>query len=285
MKIDQMHYNFKLQFQRVDSLDKIDFESYQIDEYLYKAIWLFLKERYGFDERIKKGFETDQSRITQLSSLHIKSPELQEPVIPINLGDGRYEVRLNSLGSNINGQYFRYLFFTSGWVKAKKSNCYKNIDIVPQRIDESKNTYTDSSWLWRRVTVNFGKSTYQHPHILPLSNEQDPDTTMDLEVDNRFNVDQLTSLYLDTNNRIGDEEFTIEQVFISYIKYPNRVFFGGYDHIDGMSNSTTDPIHCDIDEAYHDEIVRKAVYLAKVDLEDVTGVQIDGKVIIEDTIK
>ena len=110
MRIDQMHYNFELELDRVASNDRPDFMPWEIDEYLNKGISTFVKTRYSVSNKLKVGFETNQKRIDELSSLHIKSPELQPPIVPIDLGNGRYEVRLNNLGDNINGQYFRYLF-------------------------------------------------------------------------------------------------------------------------------------------------------------------------------
>ena len=47
MLIDQLHYNVKLEAERVDSQDKIDLEPVEIDAYLNKAIWVYLKERYS----------------------------------------------------------------------------------------------------------------------------------------------------------------------------------------------------------------------------------------------
>ena len=89
--------------------------------------------------------------------------------------------------------------------------------------------------------------------------------------------EEKSALYLYT-----EEGSTINKVYIDYIKYPNRVFFGGYDHIDGQSSSTDPKINCDIDAGFHDEIVRQAVLFAIEDLGDVQGTQIKNKQIILD---
>ena len=73
-----------------------------------------------------------------------------------------------------------------------------------------------------------------------------------------------SSLYLD-----GDTD----KVFISYLKQPNRVFVGGYNHIDGDSISTDAPINCDIDPAFHTEIITIAAKILKTDLEKYNLVQ------------
>jgi len=276
MRIDEMHHCFRLELDRVDSSCSPDLEPWEIDSYLNKAIMKFLKDRYGIDiQNPRKGFETDQSRISQLSSLHIKAPSVQGAIFPVNEVEGIYEVRLNDLGKDVGGQYFRYMFFTDGYVKATKGNCTKCIPIDVKRVDKKSTEYNDSSWLWRRIVVNFGRSSYQHPHVDNTVN--DPDTTADLEPGNRYNNDESNSIYLDTRDKYCEPQFEIDEVFLSYIKYPNRVFIGGYDHIDGMSTNIDGPIHCDIDDAFHEEIVSIAVRMAEEDIQDVTGVKIHNQ--------
>lgn len=284
MKIQEMHYNFKLEANYVDSFDRIDFEPYEIDQYLNKAIWLLLKDRYRFDVKIKKGFETDQSRIDELKTLHVKSPELQPPITPIDLSNGLYEIRLNQLGNNINGQYFRYLFYTKGRIKAEKDGCFKYINIHIFPSDDNHTVFTDASWKWRRVNGNFGRSTYTHPHLDINSNNDSVDTTANLITNNQFHNDELSSLFLNVNDVNNIPQFKIVNVEISYVKYPNRVFFGGYNHIDGLSNASSPPIHCDLDEGFHDEIIRKAVQLAREDLLDQLGIQVSNLKTLADKV-
>jgi len=289
MRIEQMHYQFKLGLDRVASNDRPDFMPWEVDEYLNKGAFLFLKERYSIHNETKSGFETNQKRISELTSLHIKSPEVQPAVVPINLGNGLYEVRLNELGNNISGQYFRYLFLTKGIIKISKDNCTKIVRHTSWQSDDVKNTYNEPSWDWCRVHANFGKSSFVTlPVVSPIVGDS-MDVTADLMdneslVTERYNNDQLPSLFLDTTDRFGTSQFNVDEVCLSYIKYPNRVFVGGYDHIDKHSTSATDPIHCDIDEGFHDEIVRLAVKLATGHIQDQIGVQISTQLTKEDRI-
>jgi hypothetical protein len=269
MLIDQMQYNFLLQKQRTDSEDRRDYEPYEIDEYLNAAIFLFCKKRFAFDPN-KRGFETDSLRLSQLSNLHIKSPQVQPGIAPVELQPGLYELNLNRLGENLRNQYFRYMFLTEAYVDAHEDACNKCINLKHSPSVQEIDTYSESSWLWRRVNYSFGKSTYQQEHLSDLNMEivLSPDTTMDL-VNNftrKFTNDELSSLYIDTRDRDKIPQFTISKVYVSYIKYPNRVFSGGYDHVDGLSTSLTEPIHCDIDEIFHDDIVRIAVRLSEKDI-------------------
>lgn len=279
-----MHYQFKLSADFVDSFDRVYLETYEIDNYLNRAILLFFKDMYKFDDRIKKGFETDQARIDKLKTLHVKSPELQPAIIPINLGNGLYEVRLKDLGNGLNGQFFRYFHMTKAKVKAVKNNCFKKMTVDIVQIDDDQTKYSDASWLWRRVLGNFGRSTFVHPHLDINNTDDTVYTTADLLPANQFNNDQLSSLYLNTNNILGDQQFEVINIEISYLKYPNRVFFGGYTHTDGLSNNQSPPIHCDLDEGFHDEIIRKAVQIAKEDLQDQLGIQITNTQTLQDKV-
>lgn len=244
MLIDEMHYRFDLEVDRVASQDRPDILPPEKDDYLNRAISIFIKDRYGFDNPKKEGFETSQERISNLMNLHIKSPELQPGLVPINLGNGLYEIRLSSLN-------YRYLFLTSAKVMLKKGECVKTIDHTMWQIDDRKTVFSDASFEWSRVLANFGKSTAV-----------------------ATNNNQIPSLYFDTRDKGGVQQFNIENVYISYIKYPNRVCIGGYKHIDDKTPAATTPTtHCDIDDVFHDEIVRIASSLAFKDIQDQFGYQ------------
>jgi hypothetical protein len=283
-----MHYGFLIELDRVAANDRPDMMPWEIDDYLNRAILKFIKTRYSFNDQTKRGFETDQSRIDSLGSLHIKSPELQPAVTPLIVGSGLYEMPLNTLGNNISGQYFRYMFLTKLRVLITKDNCLKTIDATPWQIDDSKTLYTQPSWKWGRVHSNFGKSSFV---TTPNSNAGTLDS-MDYTANivtgtppnQRNNNDELKSVYLDTNNKLGKQEFEIVELYPSYIKRPNRVFIGGYNHIDGHSTNSSPAIHCDLDSAFHDEIVTLAVSLAAQDIQDQLGIQVNEKKVTTDFI-
>ena len=263
-----MHYQFKLLWDRVDSNDRPDLMPWELDEFLNIAILNFLYSRYSINNPVKLGFETNQNRIDQLAALHIKSPELQPGLVPLNLGNGRYEIALDDLGDNINGQYFRYLFLTKGIIKIKKDNCIKSITLDLVQSDDSKTKYTEPSWKWNRIMGNFGKSTYPTTPIVSDIVGDKMDFTMNLidaynTVNEVYNNNRVKSLFLDTTDKKGNSQYEVVEACLSYIKYPNRVFIGGYDHVDKHSSQNTEPIHCDLDEAFHGDIVKLAVELAK----------------------
>lgn len=256
MLIDEMHFRFNLGLDRVASQDRPDMYPNEIDNYLNRAILEFIKDRYGFStvsSRTKGGgsttrnfggFETNQERISNLMTLHIKSPNVQPAVSPVNNVDGIYEVRLSSL---LN----RYLFLTSAKVKISKDGCSKTVDHKNWQIDDMKNTFNEPNFDWGRVHVNFGLSSAASTN----------------------NAD-LPSMYFDTTDYFGDQQFTVDEVHINYIKTPARVCLGTYKHIDDQSPDPTTAItNCDIDDSFHDEIVNIAIQMAFKDIQDSFGYQ------------
>jgi len=254
MLIDEFHYEFDLRLDRVASQDRPDFYDNEKDSYLNRAIKKFTKDRYGTDNPKKFGFETNQERISNLMSLHIKYP-VQPAIIPVNQGNGIYEIRLRDTE-------YPYLFLTSAKVLIEKDNCTKTIDHKNWQIDDRKNTFNEPNYDWGRVHVNFGRST--------LSSTVNED---------------LYSMYFDTTDYKGVQQFTIESVQLSYIKIPNRVCLGTYIHID--DKVTTPPAftavtECDLPSDFHDEIVNIAVMLAYKDIQDQFGYQSSQIVVNED---
>lgn len=238
MLISQLHYEFKLEANKIDSNDRPDLLPAEIDAYLNKAIWLFVKSRYGSTQPLR-GFETDQLRISNLASLHVKSPELQPVITPSSLNNGIYEVKLTTPTLSYN-----YLALTRARVNMGKDGCTSSNELIKvvETDDRSDIRFIKPSYTWKRINARFGKSS-------DGSNNQ--------------------SLYLDTGN-----DFTISGVYVDYLKYPNTVFLGGYDRTSiGLGSSTT-ATECDIDSAFHPEIVSLAVQELTKDLRDPQAYQI-----------
>ena len=240
MNINQMHHEFELEANKIASLANMNFIPVEKDAYINKGIWFFLKDRYGIDLNTGKGFETNQDRISQLSNLHIKSPELQTPLNPTLISNGIYKVELKDLD-------FEYLFLTKATADIKKATCFKyNVRIKLKQTDDTNTIFSNPDFKWNIVNAQFGKTNSG----TTINNEK-------------------SALYVYT-----EPGTTVENVYIDYIKYPNRVFFGGYNHIDGQSTSTDPKINCDIDSAFHDEIIRIAVDFAREDVGDIQTSQL-----------
>ena len=290
MLIDQMHDEFDLLYDKGDSNDRPNFQPWEKDHFLNQAIDKFVKTRYNFDKNVPQGrtgqeigFESNQFRIDELASLHIKSPELQPEITPVNTVDGVYEFSLNSLGDDIDGQYFRYMFATKIVVKITDGKCVKYVDAYNFQIDDRKTSFNASSWKWNRATCNFGKSSRIVASILN-TNAISPDYSINLSTGTGSTLtsrnDELKSVYIDSNDRCRKEQFEVLACRISYIKRPNRVCLGNYTNIDQHASNV--PIHCDVDDAFHREIVNIAVSLVTQSIQDQIAAQLADKNVKED---
>jgi hypothetical protein len=237
MLIDEMHFEFKKELNRIDSNDFPDFNPAEVDSYLNAGINSWQIKKYG--EGKKEGFETNQEKIAELSNLHILSPNEQPALTPTSIGNNRYEIKLEE-GTIL----YEYYVITKVDVDITEGSCSKtNIRTRFVQTDDVLNFYTKPSFKWKRVPIEYGKSS---------------DGT-----DN-------TSLYF-----LTDGVFSIDDAYISYLKKPARVCLGNYKHIDDTSSSTTTTqTNCDIDSDFHHEIVRQAVLLAQVDMRDAQGVKL-----------
>lgn len=225
MTIKELTYDLKIKLDKVDSLQHENFIPAETDWMLNEAINIIVKQRFGINNSKRVGFEGNEKRIQDLKTLHVKCPSTIQPAIPtIVVQDGRYEIRLSSLT-------FPFLFLTRATAKAAKTGCgTRVIDLKETENDDFNDVIVDPFWKpsfeWKEAPVNFGRS----------------DTL----------TDDLGSLYIYTN---GD--FTISEVYIEYIKVPNKVCSGGYPDIN--TGITTSVVECDLPAQLHSEIVDIAV--------------------------
>jgi hypothetical protein len=242
MTIKEMHYELEQEINKISSEDRPDILPAQKDSYIQRAIQIWLKSRYGVHK--ERGFETDQERVSNLSKLHIKSPELQTVIVPTSPATGIYEVELTTTTNLLH----EYLFLTRVRAEIKSGSCTKTTDnLKPIQTDDNFNSYTKPSLKWSRVPVRFGRSSQT--------------ATAD-------------SLYFETNS-----QFSVEKVWVDYIKKPSVVYSDGYTHINGQLTSSgtqfgNNTVDCDIDEAFHHEIISLAAQEIRSDLTDVKGTQL-----------
>lgn len=252
MLINELHFEFNLRLDRVASQDRPDLYDNEIDAYLNRGIKEITKNLYDSLNANKRGFETDQERINRLMSLHIKYP-VQPALTPTYLGEGLYEVQLDSLT-------YQLLFLTGGKIIIEKDGCTKQADIKQWQIDDRKNTFNEPNFDWNRVHANFGRSTNS--------------------TDDGSNNNDLSSIQFDTTDEFGEQQFTINSVRLSYLKVPNRVCLGTYKHIDDTSASALTPVtNCDLPNGFFDEILEQAVFFAHKDIQDQFGYQSSAQIV------
>ncbi len=199
MTITEAHYQFKLNMDRIDSLSTEDFNRVEIDWLLNEAALVFLKRRTSTSNKKLKGFEADQKRIDDLSSLVIKYP-LQPGIIP-TLNNGVYELNL----SDLTYSYFQLIALSADVLISP--GCTKKLQLKLIQHDDYIQALKDpfNSPSQEFIPYNFGRSS------------------------NGIS----SSLY------IYPGVYSINIIYPEYIKLPRKVSFGNYVYIDGNTYPPT----------------------------------------------
>lgn len=194
MTITEAHYQFKLNMDRIDSLSTEDFNLAEIDWLLNEAALVFLKRRTSVSNKKQKGFEADQKRIDDLSTLVIKYP-LQPGIIP-TLVSGVYEMKL----ADLSFKYFQLVAISADVTVS--ANCIKKLQLKFIQHDDYIQALKDpfNSPSQEFLPYNFGRSS----------------------------DGVSTSVY------IYPGQLSVNTVYPEYIKYPQKVSFGNYTYIDGV---------------------------------------------------
>lgn len=236
MNSAEMQYAFKLGMDRVDTLSSTDFNAAEIDWLLNEAQLIFINNRIDPTTKKRRGFEGDQKRIDDLSTIVIKNP-LQPMITPSLLDTGVYEVDLNDLA-------FPYLHLISAYATVNLGdNCFKSVPLKFIQHDDYRESLRDpfNSPSLDFIPYNFGRSS---------SNSKFP------------------SVYIYTGNLPSTYLFG---VYLEYIKRPNKIFLGNYAYIDGITYPPTD---CELPEAIHNEIVDLACLIAANAIESPEYIQL-----------
>jgi len=235
MTIVEQHYDFKLKIDKVDSQSREDFNVAEIDWLINEARNVAVKRRH------RLGFELNQKRVDDLSTIHIKHP-LQPDLALTDLGDGVYELPLASLA-------FDYLFFTRGEVEVIDANCDPNPRIGLRAIQNDDLDFTlddpfnEASKL-NLIPYNFGRSS----------------------------AGTGRSMYIYAGT------LTLGIARLEYLKVPQKTYFGGYTYIDGSTPAQT---NSELPEHMHSEVVDIAVQIAAGIIEHPTYVQLKSQKVFE----
>lgn len=251
MVIQEMHFDFDIKLDKVDSLQKRTFNTAQKDWLLNEAQWVWLKNNYGKTQINPIAFEMTESKMQDLKNLHIKSPIPQPGITPTLVSTSLYETPLNLLT-------YEMLFVTRMRAKITKGNCTKEVSV--------SNTQTDD--LDEALQDPFHRPNFTTGDVLSTYGRSSTNTSTLL------NPEGTGSVFIYT-----DGSFTVDSVYIEYIKHPNRMWFGNYDITTDLrpkssSNSyvyraTVDsPVNCELSSHVHSEIVDLAVHIASQLIED-----------------
>ena len=232
MIIEELHYEFFLLSDKIGGNDRRSFSASQVD-------WFLNKAQQQLINNYVSAFETDNRKINELASLHIKYP-LQEAIIalehnPIN-SRGRtvylYEVRLAQT-------VLPYQSMTRVWAYSQKSNCDIKAYGRNMEADDLDDALTNSFDLDEKsFFINFGRTS----NLVPNTNREQISA-------------YVYSLYPIKN----------KEIYVEYIKRPQRMNLGGYTYFD---NTLSVRHECELSENLQSKMIDLAVMIAYGSMND-----------------
>ena len=243
MTIEDMHWDFKLKLNKVDSSDFPNFQVPEIDWLLNEAQILFLKQRYGINNQKRLGFEVSQKRIDDLRNLVVKDrvlPAVASPTVANQFISGVPAGYAFLIRATVRGQV------SEGDVVTCPS---KSLTAIQVQHDDLSSVLGDPfyspSYKWGEVPMVFGTR---------LQAAGPP-----------------TTYFQDEIYTYTDGTFIITAVNIDYLRMPTRVAFpsgvpgGTYNMPDGTAINTDQD--CLLPEATNEEVVDIAVQIAAGDID------------------
>jgi len=232
MTVQEMHYDFKIKFNKLDSNVYRDFQVPEIDWLLNEAQEVFLKQRYGINNTTQKGFEGSQKRIDDLRNLVMKNVSLS-PVTQVDTVS--YEAELPD----------NYIFAIRVQSVVTKTSCPdKTLVCKPTQHDDLSNCLLDPnynpSYEWGEMPIVYGT----------ISN-------LTAGANRIFGY--------------TDGSFTVTSFILDYLREPARIAFPGgvlggqYILPDGSTIALPNQ-DCELPEHTHREIVDIATLIAAGDI-------------------
>ena len=145
MSIKNMHYDFKMKFNKVDSQSNRNFLVPEIDWWLNSGVKLFVN--IIAEPRLKKqlGFETNQRTIDDIRAI----------VVTPNEADNANWLTVTGNSVPLPNNYW---YFTKGNVRMTKGNCTKikaRVHIQQHDDEFEESTFYKSSFEWRYINALF----------------------------------------------------------------------------------------------------------------------------------
>ncbi len=230
MTVQEMHYQVLQLIDKAASQARPDLLPNEIDDALNWAVDVVFKKTYRFLFERQSGFEYTEENFQSLAPLHILSPELQPALPATEIHEGLYRVNMIDLGLFRIPPY-KHLLTTKIEFDVMYNNCeYRHIRGFQHQTDDKKTVYSESDMSFRQLNYTVGKSN--------LEGE---------------------AYYIDTRDYKGVKQYSIQNVYISYIKVPNKICIGTYKQLGDESNLNLTPYtECDLDILLHREIVYEA---------------------------
>lgn len=209
--VKELHYQFKINMDRIDSASNPDFKPWEIDWFLTEAQLMFIKQRMSSTSNPKrKGFEQSQKRIDDLGALVIKFPK-QVGIVPTEVSPGIFELSVADFT-------FSYMYLVDGFVDATIGNCTRRVPLRFTQHDDYLNALKDPFYAG-------------HEEFIPYNI-------------GRGSSNGVESIYMYSS-------YPITMVYPEYIKMPAKVSIGSYKYLDGITYpehtlETSAPTHTEI---------------------------------------
>lgn len=238
MLVKELHYAIDLGMDRFGTLSKENLSKKEKDWLLNEAQMIFLKRRTHSRNNRMEGFEASSKRIDDLSTLVIKN-NLQPGLSP-TLDSGVYMVDL----ADLEYTYYQLLDVYASVVVS--TDCTKTVPLRFVQHDDIRTVLRDPFYNGSldSIPYNMGRS---------LSGDS-------------------SALFIYPN------QLVISKVFPEYIKYPQRVNYGGYVYLDGNTYPETT---LEFPEHTHLEIVDIACQIAALAIESPEYIQLKSQKVFE----
>lgn len=244
MRIEEMHWELELVYNKIASNHKKRFTDAEKDRILQRAITEYKDIFYSGNnsKKYKLGFEVTQQRIDMLHTLVVGEPE-QPALTPFTSSNNIYEFKLSDL-------VHPYCHHLRSYITTKECKLPIKVKIKQSgdldKILEDENS--KPSLVWKRAIGRIRKSS----------------DTSDQE---------SKSLYIYTGGL-----FTPIGLYMEYLKEPAQVCLGTYTQfptIDNPNPTIIKPqVHCDLPSEYHNLVIDiAAIEIARI-LEDVNRIQV-----------
>lgn len=149
MNIQEMHLDFKIKVNKIDSQQFAGLFVPQIDWLLNEAQEIFIKTRLGINNIYQKGLEASQKRIEDLRPLVVKN----HTVTTSSLDSKTYEALLPS----------DYLYYLRSKANATKGNCTGELSIIIVQHDDLTNVlasqFYSPSFEWLETSAVFNNNS------------------------------------------------------------------------------------------------------------------------------
>lgn len=190
-----------------------------------------VKTKLNPNNTLSQGFESMKKRYEDLQVLI-------EPQHKHKLSLTKVDNKLNKYEADLTKLNPKYMFYLDGYALASKNNCQNRVLYINKDLAKHAD-----------IAVLLSNSNYK-----PSFEYQEIPCT-------------LTSNKLEV---YSDGTFTISEIFLSYIRYPQKIDIEGYIDLDGNESINQD---CELADYLQDELVNLAIMELSMITENIPSVQ------------